>query len=38
MNIHTIKLNNIFGPGDMNFSRLIPFICKNIMSIIKNFI
>ena len=29
MNIHTIKLNNIFGPGDMNFSRLIPFICKN---------
>ena len=30
MNIHTIKLNNIFGPGDMNFSRLIPFICKNL--------
>lgn len=29
MRIHSIKLNNIFGPGDMNFSRLIPFICKN---------
>jgi len=29
MKIHSIKLNNIFGPGDMNFSRLIPFICKN---------
>jgi len=29
MNIHTIKLNNIFGPGDMNFVRLIPAICKN---------
>jgi len=29
MNIHSIKLSNVFGPGDMNFSRLIPFICKN---------
>ncbi len=29
MNIHIIKLNNIFGPGDMNFLRLIPSICKN---------
>ena len=29
MNIHIIKLNNIFGPGDMNFLRLVPSICKN---------
>ena len=30
MKIYSIKLNNIFGPGDMNFSRIVPFICKNL--------
>ena len=29
INIHIMKLNNIFGPGDMSSLRLIPSICKN---------